>query len=242
MNAKEVVKYLEDNLQGFEYVVLKDVLMSEEEFIEEMNSSSMLKLVENNDWIISHITQRYTANSKDAAVDNSRNTTNFDLHTDGTYYTNVPEIVGLYCINPGVYNAITYIADTHKALGDLETSELSILKQLQYSYIGKDKDSTLYTRSVIEKDPLSGEEISNIWSRWSISPLIAPGKELPNLFTYSSIVSKLASLLETSICYEHQREKWDLFLFNNNKYLHGRKGTKEDPERHLWRIWMSLKR
>lgn len=240
MNSKDVVQYIEDNIQWFEYAVLKNVSLNEQEFIDEMNKSQLLQLVRNNDGIISHITQQQQMLLNNNAVDNSKNTTNFDLHTDGPYYTDVPELIALYCENPGTYNAITYIADTTQAFNDITSQDKELLNQLEYTYIAK--DGKLYPRKLIEKDPLSWYDITNMSSRWFFSPFAIAWQELPNLFTASETMIRFKETLEKNVSYEHSWEKWDLFIFNNNKYLHWRKWTKADPTRHLRRIWIWIKR
>lgn len=239
MNSKKVVEYIETNRMDFSHTILKNVSLDESDIIEEINNSSLLRLLESTDWIVSHVIQKDNQTLQNSKVDNSKNSTDFIIHTDGPYHTYVPEIVGLFCINEWSKSAITYLSDTTNAIESLLQEEIEILQKLQYTYIGKDWRK--YPRNLIENDPLTGLRITNLSARWFISPHIIPWKDLPDLFTSSKLINKLYQALEDSVVCEHIMEKWDLFLFNNNRYLHGRKSTTKDTQRHLLRLWISKK-
>ncbi len=231
MNITEAILHIKNNINSFEYIVFNDIWLSEQELTAEIETSKFLSFMKSSDGFISHIVQTHTAWS----IDNSKSSTNFNMHTDGLYYSQVPEIVGLYCIDPWVHGATTYIVDTERAIKSLDPGDINILKQLKYTYMWK--DWTLFPRELIEIDPLTKTEITNISARWFISPHIYSDQESLDVFTSSSIINKLHKTLLDSVAYEHIWKEGDFILFNNNKYLHGRKWNIKDSKRHLRRVW-----
>jgi alpha-ketoglutarate-dependent taurine dioxygenase len=236
---ERLFSYINENKNTFTYKVFQNILATAESILAEINKTENISIIKNSDWVISHVIQSSDIIADNTAIDNSKNTTNFNIHTDWPYYQKVPEVVGLYCLNPWLKEASTYIIDTQKALQHMLDDEINILRELEYTYIGK--DSLLYPRDLIELDPLTSNEITNLSTRWFVSPKIIAGKELIDMFTYNKVLQKFYDALEKSVIYEHFWETWDLFLFNNNRYLHWRKSTKKDLDRHLLRFRLSIK-
>lgn len=49
MNSKKVVEYIETNRMDFSHTILKNVSLDESDIIEEINNSSLLRLLESTD-------------------------------------------------------------------------------------------------------------------------------------------------------------------------------------------------
>lgn len=232
MNTSEAITYLESDIKRLEYEKLKIDDFEIQEIIKNIRKSSIFQLLKSFDWIISNV--KHTEDW----IDKSRQSTDFNLHTDWLYYKDVPEIIGLYCENQWRWDTTTYLCETSSIIKGYNETELGILNKLEYTYIWRDWG--LHTRDLIEIDPLSWEKITNLSAKWYISPYKFLWTEIPDFFDYMEICHDLNKKIKNSICYEHTWEKWDFLLINNNKYLHWRKWREVDLKRSLFRAWIRV--
>lgn len=237
MDTRNIIKYIEENIKNFEYKIFKNISTTGDHIYEEVKKSPILSISKSFDWFISHVIQS-DETVYVGSMDRSRNTTNFNIHTDGLYYKDVPEILVLYCMDEWNQKNLTYITDTSKAIESLSKEDISILEQLQYTYIWRDWKH--HTRNLIEEDPLTKTKITNISAKGFVAPFPSLWVLMPDLFEANMAVTNLYHALQANIFYIHTWEKWDLLFLNNNKYSHWRTGESIDINRHLLRIWIHI--
>ncbi len=233
LSTEGFVQWLKENHRQCSLELLK-VHFDPDLFLSEMEGIDELSILRSNDGLIAEVIHGEDQNDK------SRDSTKFDLHTDGAYYERPPQFVILHCVDPGTTNIQTIFADTRSALEALEIKDIDLLKTLDYTYIGRQGKE--YQQPVVEPHFESGKLISNITARGYVKPSVAKQKlhELPGMFDYVQAFQRFLSQLEKETVYRHTWKKDDLVIFDNHRFLHGRESEGIDKKRHLYRIWLSL--
>jgi alpha-ketoglutarate-dependent taurine dioxygenase len=233
LSTKSFVGWLdqEDFAHGTFLKVLK-VDFNPEEFCSTIELSKKFKLIKSTDGFVSVVTEQADP------ADKSRQTKNFDFHTDGLYYKKPPDLVILYCVEPGRGDIVTTLADTTKGLKMLHDYR-SVLDKLDLTYIGRGMKR--YTRTLIENHPRTGDLVLNLAGRGFVSPnsKVSLG-EIPDLREVTQSLQELYNTTEKSVILSHAWQKNDLMIFDNHTYLHGRFGPGADSQRKLLRIWIDL--
>jgi alpha-ketoglutarate-dependent taurine dioxygenase len=173
-------------------------------------------------------------------VDCSKQTTHFDLHTDGLYRYRVPDLVALYCENPGRGDSPTRFADTRPACRELETGgAMSVLRRCQIAYIGR--DGRHFPSSLVQRHPVSGEEVLNLAARGYVCPKF-DGSSVPSIREINEAVSEMYAALDRAVVLSHGWTRGRIVLCDNYTYVHGRDAKAPDTDRVLLRIWLSVKK
>ncbi len=237
LSTKDFYEFLCQQSKNIGVQVLKSNSLDLELLIKLIGNSKKLNIVKSSDGYLSEVKHENIN-----VTDRSKQTTNFSLHTDGAYYSLPPYGIVLACYDPGLGDAPTYFSDTTAAINKLSEQNLKTLLALNYTYIAK--DSTFYTRPLIEKHPFNNNLITNLTSRGFLSPVVNPNnlQEIPEVFDYSQAFEMLRVAISDSLVLEHYWEKGDILVFDNYTYLHGRRGNeKPDYSRHLSRLWFNVK-
>lgn len=172
-------------------------------------------------------------------VDCSKQTTQFDLHTDGLYRYRVPDIVALYCENPGRGDSPTRFVDTRPACRELESrGVMSTLRRSQIAYIGR--DGRHFPSDLVQRHPVSGEEVLNLGARGYICPMF-DGGYAPSIREITEAVSEMYASLDRAVVLSHRWAKGQMVVCDNYTYVHGRDAHSPDTERTLLRFWFSVK-
>lgn len=172
-------------------------------------------------------------------VDCSKQTTQFDLHTDGLYRHRVPDIVALYCENPGRGDTLTRFVDTRQACRDLERrGVMGTLRRCQMAYIGR--DGRHFPSDLVQRHAVSGEEVLNLGARGYISPMF-DGGYAPSIREITDAVAEMYKSLDAALVLSHRWCKGQIVVCDNHTYVHGRDAHTSDTERTLLRFWLSVK-
>lgn len=171
--------------------------------------------------------------------DFSRQTGGFDLHTDGLYHEKIPELVILWCEDPGSGKTPTTFADTRLALAQLG-DEISVLRKLESVYIGKTGGE--FSKAVIQNHPWTQEETISLGSRAFLKPRYDPAtiSDVPPLRSIVNAAQSLFTALDESVVYTQSWSKRALVVFDNYRFVHGRIAEHPDFTRRLLRIWLTL--
>lgn len=192
-----------------------------------------LRILPSSDGLVSEVHEDRIRN------DFSRQSGNFDFHTDGLAYEAVPEFVLLYCDNPGSGAAATLIADTRRVCQRLSNVELALLAQCETGYL--DRLGNTIRHPVVVDHPRSGEPVLNLGTHGLLQPWVTPEqpRDSPPLREVVRIMSKLYALIDDSIVRRHHWQRGDALLIDNYAYLHARSARDRDPHRKLLRMWLS---
>lgn len=172
-------------------------------------------------------------------VDCSKQTTHFDLHTDGLYRHRVPDAVALYCANPGRGDTPTRFVDTRQACRELEPrGVMAILRRCQMAYIGR--DGRHFPSDLVQRHPVSGEEVLNLGARGYISPMF-DGGYAPSIREITEAVAEMYKSLDAAVVLSHRWTRGQIVICDNYTYVHGRDAHAPDTERTLLRFWLSMK-
>lgn len=192
-----------------------------------------LRILASSDGLVSEVHEERVTN------DFSRQSGNFDFHTDGLVYDSVPQFVLLYCDNPGSGAAETLVADSRRVCQRLSKSELNLLAQCETEYQGK--LGNIIRHPVVVDHPSSGEPVLNLGTHGLLRPWLTSGQQAgsPPLREVVRIMSKLYAAIDDSIVLRHCWQRGDALLIDNYAYLHARLARSRDSNRRLLRIWLS---
>jgi len=176
--------------------------------------------------------------SGELTTDYSKQSLNFDFHTDGLYYKNIPPLVILYCANPGYGSTNTLFADSFDIIDQLD-DYLTTLQKLGVVYVGR--DGTQYFSRLIQQHPRTNEKCLVFGSRAFLRPDIEsiPVNNLPSIREICNAGKQLLGAIDTCHKIAHKWQTNDLIVFDNIRYLHARASEGQDTNRELFRIWLS---
>lgn len=176
------------------------------------------------------------------ALDFSKQSRSFDFHTDGLYYSKVPDFVILYCVDPGTTNTKTVFADSRMIQENLRNSDYwTALEQLEFVYVGK--DAREFPRSLIEKHTRTGQPIFNLGTRGYIRPSLDPDRlaHSPSMRVMTRAANQMINAIDKFVVHAQEWQAGRLVFFDNQTYVHGRMAEEEDPTRVLYRFWLSMR-
>jgi alpha-ketoglutarate-dependent taurine dioxygenase len=174
-------------------------------------------------------------------VDFNHHGRNFDFHTDGLYHPVVPDFVGLYCVNPGNGATRTVFADTRQALSRMAVGGC-MEKLLESHVVWIKKDASEHVKPLVVPHPRTGERVVHMTARGYIRPKseVMQIASMPPLRDFVAAQARLFEALDDSICHEHEWIAGQLVLFDNYTYVHARRASRRDPDRLLYRFWLSV--
>ena len=168
-------------------------------------------------------------------------------HTDSPHWTNVPDLVGLLCVNQAKNGGISNFVSTYTIHNEIFKKENGKLKALyEKFYFDKrgefktNESKTIFEPIFIFKDNklhcrylknyiISGHEIAN-------APLSTSQKESIDL------LEKITQVPENILSYDLQTN--DMIFFDNHRMLHGRTEfedyEEEEKKRRLLRTWIKM--
>ncbi|MFD9635368.1 TauD/TfdA family dioxygenase [Streptomyces violascens] len=166
------------------------------EFIRRIAKSPSLQMRASSDGLVSIVRDQADARDK------SKQSKSFDLHTDGCYYEIPPELVLLYCEDPGHTDIKTALGDSTTAIS-MVSDCLPILTDLDFIYMGKDFSG--HRRPLIERHPRSGVHITNLATRGYVQPRVSAAtlSEVPDLKEIVSALHQFYAAIDTSIILDH---------------------------------------
>lgn len=238
MNINNLLDFLnginEDNTE-IRNVIQMDSDIDPVNFVERIKSLGKFRIIHSSDGEFS------TVQDKDNDLDHSKSSRHFELHTDGAYYKEIPDLVILYCENEGRGDSPTIITDTHKAFNKLEVSDREILHSIKFHYLSKKGEE--HDRPFIERHPRDNKFlISNISTGYfSFYDNKINRKKLPEFREVIKAIGNFYDALDSEVVLKHYWRKNDLLIFDNNRFLHGRvPECGQDKERKLYRIWLDF--
>jgi alpha-ketoglutarate-dependent taurine dioxygenase len=201
-------------------------------FLQQVDASK-LQVVHTHEGPVSTVVEKWHP------VDCSKQTTQFDLHTDGLYRYRAPDIVGLYCENPGRGDAPTRFVDTGHVCKELAScGVMSTLRRCQMTYIGRDGQH--FPSKLVQRHPVSGGEVLNLGARGYICPMF-DGDYTPSIREITDAVAQMYKALDNAVVLSHRWAKGEMVVCDNHTYVHGRDAYAPDTERTLLRFWLSVK-
>ncbi len=211
--------------------VLK-VRFDPKEFVDRMAQSQRLQIIPSSDGPVSDV------QGGAHETDQSKSSQSFDLHTDGRSLVVPPKIVLLHCEQAGKTAIPTILTDTRAAVDALCSEDIACLAELDNIFLSRDGEE--YPCPLIEKTP-KGEWYSNFASRGYIRP--RKGQDISRIPAIASYVPAVDRLLDQfkRLTTDHIWERDDMLVFDNHRYIHGRRSASVDPERHLHRSWLHPK-
>jgi alpha-ketoglutarate-dependent taurine dioxygenase len=223
-------------LHGSAQLIVEDVAFEPQELLGRLEKG-VLKVIPSSDGPLSVV------RDDNDPVDFNHHGRNFDFHTDGLYYEEVPDFVGLYCVNAGSGATRTIFTDTRRVAAGLGGDDrMKVLLDSQVVWIKK--DASEYLKPLVVPHPRTGEKVLHMTARGYIRPIseirLVPG--MPSLRDYVTAQSRLFELLNESICHEHRWIAGQMILFDNYTYVHARENSRPDPDRVLYRFWLSARR
>ena len=239
----DIIQKVENRLTDFTFSSEQNIDFDRNRFMEGIKNSRVFSLLKSFDGYVSDVLEQWWKNmTNNHFHDKSKSSGVFNFHADGLYYKDIPEIIWLYCVDSGYWDANTYLIDTKKAIKEVSTRAQSVLQTLQYSYIWRNWQH--HPRNLLEQDPLASvpDFITNLSARGFISPLFATWDDMPEIDTQNEAIFELIKALKNNVSYEHTWKKWDMLLLNNNHFLHGRSPSiyGVDVKRHLVRFWLRI--
>jgi alpha-ketoglutarate-dependent taurine dioxygenase len=161
-----------------------------------------------------------------------------ELHTDGLYCDAVPDLVLMYCDQPGTRCIRTMFADSCRAIELLRAAGmLQPIEQLKVCYQFNPGDEKLH--SLIAHHPRSGEPVIHLGPNGLVREA-ARGATIP-LDDVEECMQALYQALEASIVLRHTWSRGDLVAFDNHRFTHGRAPGPVDVDRRLIRVWLTMR-
>lgn len=206
------------------------------EFIGILKRSNRFEILNSFDGEVATVTHE---NNK---IDLSRQSLDFDIHTDGAYYKNPPHFLMLHCVHPGNEPIKTYASNTTTAISKIPNRQ-NVLENLDYYYV--DRNNEEHRHPLIQRHFADENLISNFTSKGYVKPSrrsFVSGTN-PNISDTVLSVSEFINSLNNSIELEESWKAGRTLIMDNHTYLHGRKNinNKVDELRKLYRIWFSIK-
>jgi alpha-ketoglutarate-dependent taurine dioxygenase len=214
-------------------LLVEDVAFDPDEFLNGLGRFGFTPIA-SSDGLVSTVREAYDP------VDFNKQSGNFDFHTDGLYYTAVPEFVLLYCISPGNGMTRTAFADTRPvARAILENRDLSFLQHTEIVWVGK--DAVDYAQPLLHPHPRTGEPVLHATGRGFVRPRVTTDQiaHTPSLREFITMQERLLGLLDQNICERHEWRRHEALLFDNCTFIHARESLGDNPDRELLRIWFS---
>ncbi len=216
---------------GANYKLLHVPELSGQDIVEAIEGVGDLKVIPNSDGNIG------TVENKRDSSDFGKNVDVFPFHADGAYYTRIPRYVILYCVQTSG-GGETFFTETNSVIRALrDTFDNNLIDSLNIVYMGGDKKK--YRHPLIER--IDDREVLHWYSSLYLEPDI--NKLSANNRRYFTQLSAQVSTfldneLKKRVVYEHTWAAGDLFVFDNQQVLHGRKEIDDlDSQRLLYRIW-----
>jgi alpha-ketoglutarate-dependent taurine dioxygenase len=236
ISTVEFINHLESLvlLKG-DTLVIRQVDFDPLTFIELINDTKF-RIVSNSEGKVSQVEQG------DDSRDLSRSVGNFDYHSDGLYHPIIPQFGLLFCKKQGARKATTRFSDSLSALNSLKHNEsIEVLRKLDTVYINK--SGIQYSQPLVQKHPLTGDEILVLGSRAFLRPRYknAAVSGLPTLRDISFVSNMLYEAIDSSFTHEQRWKDGDLIIFDNYRFLHCRHSPEPDFNRQLLRIWLNIK-
>jgi alpha-ketoglutarate-dependent taurine dioxygenase len=201
----------------------------------ELVYSSIFEAVPSTDGNVSIVKQGSDVN------DLSASSADLDFHADGNYHHELPQIVGLYCVNPGLGRGETILSDGCAAFASI-TDERMRRVLCDTTIVYTSRHGTEHKRPLIVRHPRTGELTpvvgSRIYQRQSFE-----SRAIEHLPTFREMTEASYELFRRLDEHQAARIRWkpsEICFFDNYRYPHRRVGAGNDPDRHLLRIWITL--
>lgn len=166
--------------------------------------------------------------------DFSRQTGQFDWHKDGLYLDKLPEVMMLYCVDPGRGNTPTVVGDCEALFDVASPAEQRQFQELELVYIGPEGEQ--FPRPLVERHPRTGRSVLNIGQRAIVRPRFEGHSTAPDL---RSVLPKLRDRLNEGQIFTQTWHAGDLLMVDNMQFAHARRADCPDPDRRLLRLWFS---
>jgi len=164
----------------------------------------------------------------------------FELHTDGLYCSQIPDLVIMYCTNPGEKSIPTVVSDTRIVVDKLRSKGLlDTFRGFAMAY--QFGDGCSITWPIIASHPLTAEPVIHMGTHGVLQPLEGSSGKLSDL-PFREVVNFAGDVfqwIEEAVVYEHDWSKNDLLIIDNHTFLHGRRKSAVDLNRSLIRIWLA---
>lgn len=216
-------------------MLVDNVRLEPEEFLRRLPDLGFAPIA-SSDGFVSTVREAYDP------VDFNKHGRNFDFHTDGLYYSAVPEFVLLYCLNPGNGMTRTTFADTRPvATAILNDEELAFLQHTEIVWVGK--DAVDYAQPLVHPHPRTTEAVLHSTGRGFLRPRVNVDQiaRTPSLREFVKLQERLFGLIDHSIVIRHAWQPNQVLIFDNCTFIHAREALGENPDRELVRIWFGRK-
>lgn len=176
--------------------------------------------------------------------DFSRTGQDFDFHSDGLYQAPLPDVVSLFCANPGRRESATVLADAFAAIDSLSEEDVRLGMMLSCVYIGRHGEE--YARPLFVDHPRYHRPTLQMASRGYLRPtrLVPSQGGHVTIRDISNFTASLLGVLDAHIVLEKNWEAGDVLFFDNLRFPHARRSRtgNVDPARLLHRTWLDYVR
>ena len=166
-------------------------------------------------------------------------------HTDSPHWTNVPDLVGMLCINHAKKGGISKFASAYTIHNQLLKEQKDVLKALYEKFYFDKRGEFKNNESETVFEPIFIFKDAKLYCRFIYDYIIA-GHEIQNNPLTKLQEASLQSLVEASkkennvISYDLKPN--DMIFFDNHRILHGRTKFEdyedENRKRLLLRVWI----
>ena len=169
-------------------------------------------------------------------------------HTDSPHWTNVPDLVGLLCVNQAKNGGVSNFVSTYTIHNQLLNEGNNKLKTLYEKFYFDKRGEFQTNESKTIFEPIFIFKDGKLHCRY-LKNYIISGHEIENVPLSSSqqesidILEKITQVPENILSYDLQTN--DMIFFDNHRMLHGRTEfedfEQEEKKRRLLRTWIKMK-
>src|SRR5258708_287726 len=164
------------------------------------------------------------------------------FHTDGVTPGPVPELVILYCVDPGSDDAPTFFTNTTEVLSLMKPAIVNQLQQLNFVIVNEAGERSQTAYPFIRQHSRTGESVVQ-----TIIPSLPEPKPGISNWDLESVVLPVNQFLQVAkeSRVKHTWQRSQLLIWDNQQYIHGReegqKNSSEDGRRTLLRVHLDTK-
>ena len=166
-------------------------------------------------------------------------------HTDSPQWKEVPDFIGLCCINPAKKGGTSKFVSTYTLHNDLLKNNPELLRELYQNFHFDKRGEFEENESPTTFAPIFSFSNTNLSFRY-LRNYINDGQKLQNLPLNQEQTSALDALDKLTIkddnIVDYSLDSKDMVFFNNHRVLHGRTSfvdfDEDDKKRLLYRAWI----
>ncbi|MGY3347199.1 MULTISPECIES: TauD/TfdA family dioxygenase [unclassified Bradyrhizobium] len=172
--------------------------------------------------------------------DSSRQSGPFPIHTDGLYHERVPELLVLFCQDPGAGTTPTIVADSRAVFRRPgRRKRMELLNGLELVYLGK--DGREFPRPFVQRHPVAHFSVAHLGNRTYLraKPTAPRLQKRLSPQRAAKIARALRAQIQAAMCLRHYWRADEALVIDNYTFVHGREALEVDHRRRLLRLWLS---